>query len=298
MGWSNDIPNPFIVGGGGVSGEIILYNAADEIIGILNENGILVQDPTTGTFVFITPDPVDGAEIVFGPPLVPGHTFTNAPIFTSNLGGPNYAPFISCISPTIDGNAAAQWALIGDDGALGSVFVVFADELQSQANITCVDIPNGTSAISIGRGARATLGSNSSSASVADETVVATLNNFIWRAGRAYKVEMGQRVESSTTSQRARFLMRRGTTIAGTLLVDFGTTETCSSTASADMNCYGTGWVINATGSDITQSVCVTLDNESSAVNTVTWLGSAASPRWLTITDVGSASDYSFAAQV
>ncbi len=44
MGWSNDIPNPFTVGGGGVSGRIEVYRANDTLLATIDENGIFFYD--------------------------------------------------------------------------------------------------------------------------------------------------------------------------------------------------------------------------------------------------------------
>lgn len=75
MGWSNEFPNPFIVGGGGVSGQIIILDTNGDVLATLGSGGIdvispgfpgqhivLGRDPNTnapGLFIYngIDPDP-------------------------------------------------------------------------------------------------------------------------------------------------------------------------------------------------------------------------------------------------
>jgi hypothetical protein len=55
VGWSNEIPNPFVVGGG-VAGEIDIVDAQGRLIIQMNQDGITVYDSSTGD-VKITIDP-------------------------------------------------------------------------------------------------------------------------------------------------------------------------------------------------------------------------------------------------
>ncbi len=67
MGWSNDIPNPFVVGGGGISGRIEIRNASNVLIGYIDSTGVWVVDPD-GSYVRVyTEDPGAGAVIDFQP---------------------------------------------------------------------------------------------------------------------------------------------------------------------------------------------------------------------------------------
>lgn len=55
-GWSNDIPNPFPVGGGGQSGEIDILNSNNQVFIKMNAQGFIMTDPTTGQLLAsITP---------------------------------------------------------------------------------------------------------------------------------------------------------------------------------------------------------------------------------------------------
>lgn len=47
MGWSNEIPNPFIVGGGGVSGSILVLDALGRTLITIDSAGMTVFDPAT-----------------------------------------------------------------------------------------------------------------------------------------------------------------------------------------------------------------------------------------------------------
>jgi hypothetical protein len=51
MGWSNDIPDPFIVGGGGQSGEIDIVNATNQVFMFMNEDGFFLVDPNTNALL-------------------------------------------------------------------------------------------------------------------------------------------------------------------------------------------------------------------------------------------------------
>lgn len=48
MGWSNSIPNPFIVGGGGLSGEIIVLDAAGRTLITIGATGFTLFQSVTG----------------------------------------------------------------------------------------------------------------------------------------------------------------------------------------------------------------------------------------------------------
>lgn len=40
MGWSNNIPNPLTIGGGGLAGEILIFDAAGNLVGRIDEDGM------------------------------------------------------------------------------------------------------------------------------------------------------------------------------------------------------------------------------------------------------------------
>jgi hypothetical protein len=46
MPWSNTIPNPFTVGGGGISGQIIVYDALGRVLATIDQMGITFYDAT------------------------------------------------------------------------------------------------------------------------------------------------------------------------------------------------------------------------------------------------------------
>lgn len=54
MGWTNEIPNPLVVGGSGAgSGQIEVRDENGQTIGIIDENGIVIYNPTTGDIVAV-----------------------------------------------------------------------------------------------------------------------------------------------------------------------------------------------------------------------------------------------------
>lgn len=48
MGWSNEIPNPLIIGGGGVAGEIIVYDAVSRVLITIGSGGFTLFKPSSG----------------------------------------------------------------------------------------------------------------------------------------------------------------------------------------------------------------------------------------------------------
>ena len=54
-GWSNDIPNPFVVGGGGVSGEIIVEDSSNRVIAKVNQFGFELYDTAGNLIVTLAP---------------------------------------------------------------------------------------------------------------------------------------------------------------------------------------------------------------------------------------------------
>jgi hypothetical protein len=59
VGWSNEIPNPLIVGGGGQSGEIDVYDAAGNLIMVIDEDGLVAGNALpAGPYTWLSPNGV------------------------------------------------------------------------------------------------------------------------------------------------------------------------------------------------------------------------------------------------
>lgn len=127
MGWSNEIPNPFIVGGAGISGRIIGLNEAGEEIFTLDEEGIYVLNPADGTHIWLNPqaDEVGGSpDIRFTTTSTPDGTY--AGIFAGNVIGPpvgtNLRMTSSLYTHTVSGEDAWQQINIRTDASILGVY--------------------------------------------------------------------------------------------------------------------------------------------------------------------------------
>lgn len=133
-------------------------------------------------------------------------------------------------------------------------------------------------------------GTATDSAAIGAETMVSSpATNFVWKAGRAYKVTISGRIGVDTNGTEGIFKLRRGTTTAASLLADFGGIKvvTAGNVGHVNIACY----VKNATGADIMTTVQPSL---TGAGGNATWKGAGPGtiPRGWTIEDVGDASAY------
>lgn len=141
MGWTNTIPNPFVVGGGGISGRIEVYDAAGVLLATIDEDGIIfydngveitVQDEIGLTVLgednsyvrLLIDDQVSATDtpaVQFRPvDAVANPTYTMSPavILAESVPGDGY---LSLYSPSIDGAERGHfqiWAA-GDPGLSG-----------------------------------------------------------------------------------------------------------------------------------------------------------------------------------
>lgn len=134
-------------------------------------------------------------------------------------------------------------------------------------------------------------GAATDSAAIGAETMVSSAaTNFVWKAGRAYRVTITGRVGGSANGTEAIFKLRRGTTTGASLLADGGSIKIVTTGNIHHVNlCY---YVMNATGGDITQTVQPSL---TGAGGNATWVGSGGgglTPRGWMIEDVGDASAF------
>lgn len=128
------------------------------------------------------------------------------------------------------------------------------------------------------------------SAAVTAETVVMTISNFVFAAGRAYRVAFGSQVETSNVNGRARFRLRK-TNAAGTLWHDYGTVLT-TGTAGDNTQAHNEGYLRRTAGTDLTATTVLTLENLSGGANTATMIRSTGTTRHFIIEDCGAATDF------
>jgi hypothetical protein len=117
------------------------------------------------------------------------------------------------------------------------------------------------------------------------ETMASTAaTNFVWKAGRAYRCVLTGRAGSNTNNAETIFKFRRGTTLAASILCDFGSVKIVTAGNLHPVSIIG--FVANFTGVDIIQTVqpSVTPSGASQAI----WDGATVPRGWL-IEDVGLA---------
>jgi len=98
MGWSNEIPNPLVVGGTGSSGRIEILNALDQLLGLIDETGITVYGIGTGNYVTLGEN-IGRSYIHFLPQSQPGTTYAPGKIYTDTFFAPDYDPYLYIEAP-------------------------------------------------------------------------------------------------------------------------------------------------------------------------------------------------------
>lgn len=157
------------------------------------------------------------------------------------------------------------------------------------------DVYNG--AVSQARGYSNYVSDSASSANVTAETAVLVLSSCVFASTRTYRITFGNRLDTSNANGRARLRLRKTSTAAGTLWVDFGTVLT-SATAGEDGPATGTGILRRTAGTDLTTDICLTLEHLAGGANTARLVASAALPSWIYMEDIGASSDFPGAVDV
>jgi hypothetical protein len=130
-------------------------------------------------------------------------------------------------------------------------------------------------------------GVTTDTAAIGAETMVSSAaTNFVWKAGRAYRVTLCGRIGASANGTEAIFKLRKGTLVSDTLLADGGSIKIVTAGNVHHVNlCF---YVKNATVGDITRTVQPSL---AGAGGNATWIGAGAglTPRGWMIEDIGLA---------
>lgn len=237
-------------------------------------------------------DPID-LDIRIGDPASCGITITKVPFtipahMTIGAGSGAGDGTVDIIS----GDAGVGFINLTSGVNGGGVVVTGAHLIAPPAIGREIEIQDvGGSAISVPRGQRGSSSSTSNSAAVGTtETVIVTISNFVWRANRAYRCEYGPSIVTSLTTNVGQFRIRK-TNAAGTLWGNAGAHGPSGS--SPPINAMGQFFVRRNTGSDLTATIVLTLQAQTSG--TATQQGTADTPRYLTVVDVGHAADHPFA---
>lgn len=139
--------------------------------------------------------------------------------------------------------------------------------------------------VSQGRGFTNDAQITTNSAGISAETVVLTLPVTTFVGGRAYKIEVGGRVQASVANS-AVFRVRFGTTTGGSLLYTYGAVGVPASGASGAANVSLSRYVLRDPGDgDLSTQMVVTL---ASTTGTDTLLAAANEPAYVLVTDVGA----------
>lgn len=267
----------------GVNGEIDVYDASDNLVARIVSGEIDTFNPN-GSYVKVISAGGDGAEIDIEPPAVTGLTFDPALLYCTDDGTAEHRPILALESPNIQGRLWSTLKLIGQGVTDNTEQVsVFAD-LLTLAGSSELDLKlNG---VSLGRGVKFTSARATSIGVGAQVMVNDPATNFVWRAGRCYKVSFYGRMGTNTAGALAIFKLLRGTTTAASVAIDCGGFKTGAAGDLLPVNI--SALIANNTGANITQTVQPSLQ---SSVGTVTWDGGTM-PRAWTIEDIGAAADF------
>lgn len=162
--------------------------------------------------------------------------------------------------------------------------------LQVGWGVNAVDFSGGDlqyDTVSLSRNNRSVISSGANSAAVGAETVVLTVPSGTYLSGRAYAVRIGGRIIGSVM-QNARMILRQGTTIAGTLLIDFGAFPVTA--AGSPVAAHACRYIkVDSADPDLTTSFVLTLQ---ATAGTATHGATGNDPRFVEVVDAGDQADF------
>jgi hypothetical protein len=251
--------------------------------------GTVAVRGSNGTEVDITTNAAV-AEIVFVPPTVGGVTWDNASIDAQEDQTADHRPSIVVASPDVNLGGSQSFSEVW---VTGSGVTTADSEVRLRAGRIRLD-DNKLSAItdlmlnnvSLGRGYQFTSARNTNITVGAITMVNDSVANFVWRAGRVYKVSLYGRMGTNTAGNLAIFKLLRGSSTASSVAIDFGGFKCGAVGDLLPVNI--SALIANNTANDITQTVQPSLQ---SSAGTVTWDGGTM-PRSWTLEDIGSASAF------
>jgi hypothetical protein len=129
--------------------------------------------------------------------------------------------------------------------------------------------------------------------STTTETAALTLTGFTFRAGYAYKATYRSGFLAAASTTQAGFRLRKynATPASGADWGEYFRFQ-AGSTPSNVMNAFGTLYLLNATGTNVTSDVNLIAFSTAAGASALTIWASAASPRYLVIEPAGFAADY------
>jgi hypothetical protein len=126
------------------------------------------------------------------------------------------------------------------------------------------------------------------------ETAALTLTGFTFRAGYAYKATYRSGFLMASSTYRAGFRLRKynATPASGADWGEYFRFNAAVTSPGDVMQAFGTIYLLNATGADITSDVNLIAFSSNAVASALTIWASAASPRYLVIEPAGFATDY------
>jgi hypothetical protein len=265
------------------TGEILIYDAANQLVMQLDGSGLLVQDIATGAAALLTL--AAGVTILaLTPPAVVGYTFGPAFVYGDSDPGLGDA-WMRLESPQINGGGVARITMWGEN-------TTNPTDPETQVRISATTVSVGGN-FAIGRGSVARALSAVDSAAVTAETTVLTSTSFDYENGRAYKATCGPLVSNSNNNGRSGFRLRKNNA-AGQLL-GFGGLLPSSPIAGNFCNGESTFYFRNVSGANITCFIALTLQNFDGGANTSQQRVTGGLNRWLYVEDCGDADAFDWA---
>jgi hypothetical protein len=198
--------------------------------------------------------------------------------------------------------AVGQLSSSGSGAFSGSITEDFDHYIATYDGTTTVNIdgtlsvnalPFDIDGVSAARGRRDFIASAANTAAIGAEAVVLTGASMTFITGRAYEITFAGEPLGSIANNTALYQIRR-TNLAGA--VRYSAAFQMSPTAGFTQHVHGRALVRNATGSNITGNVVLTL--QSAGGGTVTDTGAATFPRYMEIRDIGASADYANVIQI
>lgn len=266
------------------TGQILIYDAGNQLVMQLDGSGLLVQDIATGASALLTL--AAGVTILaLTPPAVATYTFGSAFVYGDSDASLGDA-WMQLESPSINGGTTAKITLFGQN-------TTNPTEPTTQIVMVAEQIFTG-GAYAIGRGAVARAYATSNSAAVTAETTVLTSSSYAFKDGRAYKATFGPSLVTSNAFGAGQFRIRKDNA-AGQLLG--GSRITTGAPGAGDIVRAGeTAYFRNVSGANITCFIALTLANLDGGANTaIHSIGETGGKRWLYIEDCGESDAFDWA---
>lgn len=128
------------------------------------------------------------------------------------------------------------------------------------------------------------------------ETIALTITGFTFRSGYAYEVKIRSGMSAATTGTLCNWRLRKGSslTLSGNSAtnVDYGEYFRTVGNSGGVIMVNGALYLLRSAGSDLTTDFCLTIQSNVAAANAISAYANSNSPRYMTITPTGFASDF------